>query len=144
MSDHEPGIESRLREIIEGVRTFIEKRLELFVLTLTERVTFMLADAIQRIVGIFMLAGGVFFLWFAFSFYLSDLVGSYSLGFLAGSLPLLIAGLIFVKLQPVVLTRKIQDGMLKQFLGAFDSARKDQEDETESENSRKESKNRPK
>lgn len=131
MSDHEPGIESRIREIIEDVRNYIEKRLELFVLTLTERVTFMLADAVQRIVGIFMLAGGVFFLWFAFSFYLSELVGSYSLGFLAGSLPLLIAGLIFVKLQPIVLTRKIQDGMLKQFLDAFDSARQEEKEESE-------------
>ncbi|MEX2585903.1 MAG: phage holin family protein [Balneolaceae bacterium] len=144
MSDYKPGMESKIREIIDDVRSYVEKRLELFVLTITERVTFMLADAIQRIVGIFMLAGGIFFLWFAFSFYLSELIGSYSLGFLAGSLPLLIAGLVFVKLQPALLTRKIQDGMLKQFLDAFDSARKEQEGESEAGHSRTESENRPK
>lgn len=144
MSDYKPGMESKIREVIDDVRSYVEKRLELFVLTITERVTFMLADAIQRIVGIFMLAGGIFFLWFAFSFYLSELIGSYSLGFLAGSLPLLIFGLVFVKLQPVLLTRKIQDGMLKQFLDAFDSARKEQEGESEAEDSRTESENRPK
>jgi len=128
MSTDAPDTGSRIREIIDDVRTYLEKRLELFVLTLTERITFMLADAIQRVIGIILLAGGFMFLWFALSFFLSELLGSHSLGFLIGSVPLLIAGFVFVILQPLIITRKIQDGMLRQFLAAFDTARRPEEE----------------
>lgn len=82
----------RFRRIAEDLRSYVEKRLELFVLTLLERVTFILADTLQRIIGILLLAGGLLFAWFALSFFLSEWLGSHALGFLVGSLPLILAG----------------------------------------------------
>ena len=117
-----------IKETLNDIRDYLEKRLELFVLTLSDRITFMLADAIQRIVGILLLAGGFMVAWFALSFYLSELLGSHALGFLAGSLPLLIIGLIFVAVQPVVITRRIQYGMLSQFMAAFDAVRESEDE----------------
>lgn len=111
----------RFRRIAEDLRSYVEKRLELFVLTLLERVTFILADTLQRIIGILLLAGGLLFAWFALSFFLSAWLGSHALGFLVGSLPLILAGVVFVALQPVWITRKIQEGMLSQFLQSFDT-----------------------
>ena len=65
------------------------------------------------------------FVWFAFSFLISEWVGSQPLGFLLAALPLLIAGLIFVMVQPVMITRRIQAGMLRQFLEAFENVLND-------------------
>lgn len=113
--------DSGLKGITEDVRRYIEKRLELFALTLSEQVSFILADTMQRLIGVLMLACGLLIAWFALSFYVSELVGSTSLGFLISSLPLILAGFIFLKVKPRSITRAIQAGIIQEVMLSFDS-----------------------
>lgn len=111
-----------MKEMFEDARIYLEKRLELLMLSFVERFTFILADAVQRLAGLVIFALGAFFFWFALSFMVSAWVGSTALGFLITSLPLLIFGAIFLWIQPGRVRRAIQVGMIRQFLSAFDDA----------------------
>jgi len=112
--------EDGLKGITKDLRRYVEKRLELLVLAISERVSYILADSIQRIIGILLFAGGLFFLWFALGFYLGSLVESLALGFLICSVPLIIAGLIFIRFKPKSITEKIQAGMMHEIILSLD------------------------
>lgn len=111
-----------LKEILADARLYLEKRIELFMLGFVERLTFLLADAIQRIAGLVIFSLGAFFLWFALSFIVGDWVNSDALGFLITSIPLLLGGGMFLWIQPGRIRRMIQAGMIRQFLRAFDES----------------------
>jgi hypothetical protein len=113
--------DSGLKGITEDVRRYIEKRLELFALTLSEQVSFILADSMQRLIGMLMIACGLLIAWFALSFYISELVGSTPLGFLISSLPLILGGLIFLKIKPKSITRAIQAGIIHEVMISFEN-----------------------
>jgi len=113
-------ISEGLKEISRDVRIYIEKRFELFSLSISEQISFILADSLQRVIGILLLAGGVFFLWMALGFYLGEVLQSNSFGFLLASLPLILAGILFLKIHPVAITHQIQSDILKQMLIAMD------------------------
>lgn len=109
-----------IKEISRDVRLYVEKRFELFSLSISDQISFILADSLQRVIGFLLLAGGGFFLWMALGFYLGELLQSNSLGFLIASLPLLISGFLFLRIHPASVTKKIQTDILKQMLGAMD------------------------
>jgi Zn-dependent protease with chaperone function len=115
-SDKEPGFKS----LSDDVKRYIEKRLELFTLTVSEHVSFILADSMQKLIGILLLACGFLIAWFGLSYYLSELVGSYSLGFIISSLPLFIGGFIFLKMKPKSVTRMIQSGIIQEVISSFE------------------------
>ncbi|MEX0594367.1 MAG: hypothetical protein WD115_06290 [Balneolaceae bacterium] len=114
--------EGSIKEMLEDARIYLEKRIELLMLGFVERFTFLLADAVQRLAGLVIFTLGAFFFWFAFSFIVSDWVGSTAIGFLLTSLPLLLAGGMFLWIQPGRVRRAIQAGMIRQFLRAFDDS----------------------
>ena len=115
-SDKEPGFKS----LSDDVKRYIGKRLELFTLTVSEHVSFILADSMQKLIGILLLACGFLIAWFGLSYYLSELVESNSLGFLISSLPLFIGGFIFLKLKPKSITRMIQSGIIQEVISSFE------------------------
>ncbi|MEX1062142.1 MAG: hypothetical protein WEC12_00950 [Balneolaceae bacterium] len=121
MSANPAPTNSGIKGISQDVRKFIEKRLELFILTFSEQVTYILAGSIQRVIGILMLGGGFMFAWFALCYYLGTLVDSNALGFLLGSIPLIVAGFTFLKMKPKAVTRKIQAGMVQEVLQSLDN-----------------------
>jgi len=123
-SDKEPGFKS----LSDDVKRYIEKRLELFTLTVSEHVSFILADSMQKLIGILLLACGFLIAWFGLSYYLSELVESNSLGFLISSLPLFIGGFIFLKLKPKSVTRMIQSGIIQEVISSFDDLEIKQQD----------------
>jgi len=120
MSDKETQNRSGISGITKEARRYIEKRLELFALSIGEQVSRIVADSIQRLIGILLVTGGLFFAWFALCYYLSDLLGNQALGFLSASIPLLLIGFIFMRIKPNSITRKIQAGILKNFMNSLD------------------------
>jgi hypothetical protein len=123
-SHKDPGLKS----LSDDVKRYIEKRLELFTLTVSEHVSFILADSMQKLIGILLLACGFLIAWFGLSYYLSELVGSYSLGFFISSLPLLLGGFIFLKLKPKSVTRMIQAGIIHEVMLSFENLEKKQQE----------------
>lgn len=111
-----------IRNITRDLRQYVEKRTELMVLTVTESVTHVIAGSIQRVAGLMLLYTGFLFAWAALGFWLGELTGSTALGFLLSSLPLLLGGILFVKLKPDFLKRKIQTGMMQDMLESLDMA----------------------
>ena len=90
----------RLRTISADLKLYFEKRIELVMLNVGEYVSGWMAASIQRATGALLLLGGLCFLLVALAIYLGNILGSESLGYVLVSLPLLIAGLLFVYLKP--------------------------------------------
>lgn len=130
--------DSGLKSISDDIRLYVEKRMELFALNISEQVSFILADSIQRLMGILLIAFGILIAWFALSYYLSELVESYSLGFLISSFPLIAGGIIFLKVKPKSITRKIQSGIIHEVMLSFEDLEKKQ-DKSEVSKSKQES-----
>lgn len=120
MSDDDSHNHSGISGITKEVQRYIEKRLELFALSIGEQLSLIVADSIQRLIGILLVSGGLFFAWFALGYYLSDLFGDQALGFLGAAVPLLLIGFIFMRIKPVSITRTIQAGILTEFMKTLD------------------------
>lgn len=96
-----PGLPAEVKE-------YLEKRIQLFTLTIYEKAAMIVAYSFQRALGVLFIAGGILFAWFALSYFVGRLVGDTGLGFLISSLPLFIAGFVFLKQRSKSLTEKIQ------------------------------------
>lgn len=115
MPEKEPGI-NHTKNLRKDLREYIEKRAELFRLTLLEEISLLVAQGIQRVTGILLLAGAFFFAWFAFSFFISELLDSMSAGFALSSLPLFLLALIFINNKSRKMTEEIQAGLIDKAL----------------------------
>lgn len=115
MTEKEPGID-RSNKLRKDLREYVEKRAELFRLTILEEVSLLLAQGIQRVTGILLLGGAVFFAWFAFAFLLSELLNSMSGGFALSSLPLFLFAAIFINKKSKKMTEQIQAGLIERAL----------------------------
>lgn len=123
MTENSSDSDSGLKGITSNLKLYVEKRLELTLLTISEQISFILADSIQRIIGIILLAGGFLIAWFSLSYYISSLVDSYSLGFFLSSLPLILGGITFLKLMPKSVTRIIQAGIIQEMMLSIDDTK---------------------
>lgn len=132
MPEESNHTDTGLKGIADDVRRYIEKRLELFAMTISEQVSFILADSIQRLIGILLISCGLLIAWFALSYFVSELVGSYSLGFLISSLPLIIGGMIFLKVKPKSISRTIQAGIIHEVMLSFEDLEKKHSENEES------------
>ncbi|MEX2344188.1 MAG: phage holin family protein [Balneolaceae bacterium] len=94
------------------VREYIEKRIQLATLTISEKVSKIISNSIQKVAGIILLTCGFLFAWFALCYYLAELLNNIALGFLVGSVPLFLAGIILYKTKLKSLTEKIQADMI--------------------------------
>lgn len=110
----------------DDIKSYIEKRIQLLSYTVAEHVSSIiaevLAESIQRIVGLFFVSGGVLFAWIALSFYIGELLGSVSLGFLLSSLPLFLAGLVILKRKSQIVTKKIQAEIISKTLNKLENS----------------------
>ncbi|PWN06671.1 phage holin family protein [Rhodohalobacter mucosus] len=104
------------QNLTAGVKLYIEKRVELFTLTVAEQVSLIAAQSIQKIIGLLLLAGALFFLWFALGFLVGDWIDNTGLGFLIMSVPLFVAAFIFAKNKSEKLTGSIQSDMIQKTL----------------------------
>lgn len=108
------------------VRQYVEKRLELFSLTIAEQVSRILAESFQKLLGLFILSFAIFFFWFAIGFWVGELVGSISAGFAISAVPLFLVGFFLLKKTSRRITEKVQSELISKVIDEFDS---DQEQE---------------
>lgn len=102
--------------ITSDVRQYVEKRVQLLTLTITEQVSRILAESFQKLLGMFILSFALFFFWFAVGFLLAELIGSFSAGFAIASVPLFIVGFIFLKSKSKSVTEKVQAQLMSSIL----------------------------
>ncbi|TVQ02045.1 MAG: hypothetical protein EA359_12570 [Balneolaceae bacterium] len=129
MSDDQYNIEDK-QDLRKEIREYAEKRVELFVITISEQISLMIAHSFQRFLGFLILAAGFLFVWFALGYLLGELIGSIGGGFAISALPLLIFGFIFSKRKSKRFTEKIQAVLMSKVLENFDK----EEDESDGEN----------
>lgn len=101
-------------------KTYIENRIQLIMISLTEQVSYLFAESLQKIIGIASMAIGFLFAWFALAYYLSALLESLALGFLAAAIPLLLFGYIFSKVGYKPLAKKFQHSLLDKMSESFE------------------------
>lgn len=133
MSEEEPGMD-HTKNLKKDLREYVEKRAELFRLTLLEETSLLVAQGIQRVAGILLLAGAVFFAWFAFAFLISELLNSMSVGFALSSLPLFLLAILFMNNKSKKMTEQIQAGLIDRALRSIENKSDNkQEKQTEDE-----------
>ena len=110
----------RKKGLSKELRQYIEKRIELLSLTITERVSRIVAESFQHIMGMFILSFALFFLWFAVGFFMGDLVGSLSAGFAISSLPLFIVGFLLLNGRSKKITDIVQAQLINRVFEELD------------------------
>jgi hypothetical protein len=108
------------KKITDEVRQYVEKRLELFSLTIAEQVSRLLAESFQQILGLFVLSFALFFFWFAVGFWVGGLIGSISAGFAIASLPLFLIGYFLMNRSSRGFTEKVQAQLISKVIDDFD------------------------
>ena len=117
MKEEKPVEEESQRETLtEEIRSYVEKRVQLLILTVTERVSHIIAHSLQRLMGMVLLGFALYFICLALGFYLGELLGNYSYGFAAVSLPFLMIGFILLKRKSKRITEKIQADIIEKMM----------------------------
>lgn len=111
---------------VRDLKVYVENRLKLFSITISEQVSAVIAASIQKMMALFLLLAGMLILWMALGFYIGGLVGQTSLGFLIASAPLLIAGFVLYHFRFATIEGKIQADILNKMPFSFD-----EDDETD-------------
>jgi len=97
----------------KDIKSYVDSRLELFIISIAEKIASVISASIQKTMGIILLAAGALFLWIALGLFLGDLLDDNALGFLLSSLPLLLFGLILFKRSSKSFEAKIQSDIIK-------------------------------
>lgn len=98
-----------LQRLPAEIRRLVEKRVELMGLELAEQFSGIFAAIFYRFQGMAILGAGFLLLVFALAFYLGGLMGSTSLGFVIASVPVLLAGIVFMLMRPKSWVRKARE-----------------------------------
>lgn len=115
MKQKESGFDNialQLKRIPAEIRLYIEKRIELTGIILSEQLSDSISKAGHKIAGVLVLLIGVDFALIALAIFLGDLLNNLALGFFLTALPFLIAGLLFINLKPARLIDKTRDQIL--------------------------------
>lgn len=115
----------------DEIHEYVEKRVELIVLTISDQISMMIAHSLQRFIGFLILVFGMLFIWFAIGYSIGEIIGSIGGGFAISALPLFIFGYIFIKRKSKRLTEKIQAGLMSKVLENFDN---EEDNESEEKN----------
>ncbi len=106
------------------IRQYIEKRIQLLSLTLSEQISLVIAQSFQKLAGMLLISSAILFLWLAVAFFLADLFGNTGLGFLVASVPLFIAGFVFINTRSQSLTERIQADLVAKVMEGIEQAAK--------------------
>lgn len=104
--------ETNNESLASEIRSYIEARVELLMLTVAEQISLVVAHSLQKLIGIILLISALYFICFALGFYIGGLLDNYSFGFAIVALPFLLAGVIFVNRKSKRFTEKIQAEMI--------------------------------
>jgi len=112
--------ENQKESLTDEIRAYVEKRVQLLILTISERISNIIAHSIQRLMGLVLLGFALYFIFLALGFYLGELLGNYSYGFAIVSSPFLLIGLILLKRKSKRITEKIQADLIEKMMADFE------------------------
>lgn len=117
-------LSSRLKQLSSELREYIETRIDLLVLNVSDQVTGWVSSSIQKIIGFSIIGSGLFFGMIALSIYLGELLHNEAIGYAIVALPLLLIGLILAFSKPFGITKTIQKQLM---VGVLESLEEDKE-----------------
>lgn len=121
MKTEKPIVEENQEESLTNeIRSYVEKRVQLLILTVTERASSIIAHSVQKLMGMVLLGFALYFFCLALGFYLGELLGNYSYGFAIVSAPFLLIGFILLKRKSKRITEKIQADIIEKMTGEVD------------------------
>lgn len=127
METEKPVVEENQEESLTAeIRSYVEKRVQLLILTISERVSNIIANAVQKIMGMVLLGFALYFICLAVGFYLGELLGNYSYGFAIVSTPYILFGFIFLKRTSNRITEKIQADIIEKMMADIDESTDDE------------------
>jgi len=117
----------RIKQVSNELKGYVETRIELLILNLSDKGTLWLGDLIQHTFNLVILGTGLLFGLIALGFYLGELLNSMPAGFgIIGGF-LFLVGLILILSKPKSISRKIQSQIMHDVIEALD-AKKDTEE----------------
>ncbi|MFN1834078.1 phage holin family protein [Balneola sp. MJW-20] len=111
----------RIKNISSEIKDYVETRLELTVINISERSTWWVGKGIQRMVGFSIFGVGMLFVLFALAIWLGDLLDNTYLGYLIVSAPLLIIGGYFAFTSSHSFAKKIQYEIMDDIINEFEN-----------------------
>ena len=118
--------------VVRDLKVYIENRLKLFAITISEQISAVIAISIQKIMALLLALAGMLILWMALGFYIGGLVGNTSLGFLIAASPLLLLGIVLYNFRFTFIEEKIQADILNKM--PFDLDENDGREELQTQN----------
>ena len=111
---------SRLKQLSNELREYVETRLELLVLTVGDQVSQWIAQSTQKIIGFSVIGCGLFFGMMALAIYLGDLLKNDAIGYLIVAAFLLLVGLVLFIAKPFGIAKSIQKQLMSGILEALE------------------------
>lgn len=121
MSAEESKNGHRKQNLTGELRQYIEKRFQLFSLTIAEQVSRIAAESFLQILGMFIMSFALFFFWFAIGFWVGEQIGSISGGFAISSIPLFLLGFLLMRRGSSRITERIQAQLISKVIDDLDS-----------------------
>jgi hypothetical protein len=115
------SLNERIKLLSAELKEFLEAKFELSILKISEKVSYIVGESIQKIVGLLILTLGLLFLSIALSFYLGELVDNTALGFLFVGGFYFLVGVLFALIKPKGISRKIQNQIISEIIATLDS-----------------------
>lgn len=110
----------RIKHIINELKDYVETRLELVLLNVSDKITFRIGHSIQKLLGFSLLGIGLLFALVALAIYLGEILDQRSLGYVIVSAPLLLVGIFFAFGKPKAIARGIQVQMMEEIIEAME------------------------
>jgi len=120
-------LSQRIKQVSNELKEYVETRIELLILNLSDKSTKWLGDLIQHGLSFLILGAGLLFGLIALGFYLGELLNSTPLGFAIIGGFLSIIGLLLVWIKPRGISRKIQDHIMHDVIEALGSKKEHEE-----------------
>ncbi|MEQ9308818.1 MAG: hypothetical protein RLN90_05135 [Balneolaceae bacterium] len=103
---------SRLKQLSYELREYIETRIDLLVLNVSDQVTNWISVSIQKIIGFSIIGSGLLFAMIALAIYVGDLLDNEAIGFALVAIPLLLMGLLLAISKPFGIAKNIQKQLM--------------------------------
>lgn len=112
---------NRIKHVTSELKDYVETRLELTLLTVSDKISYWVGQSVQQVLGYALLTIGLVFGMVSLSIYLGELLDEAWAGYLIVGSPFLLAGIIFVLVKPKSLARRIQNQILADIIDSMDS-----------------------
>lgn len=116
----------RIKQVSNEFKDYVETRIELLILNLSEKGALLLGDMIQHTFNVVILGTGLLFILIALGFYIGELLNSMPLGFGIIGVFLVIVGLLLLISKPKNLSRKFQSQIMHDVIEALDSKKEEE------------------